>query len=86
MGFVIVSPHKTPDDLLVDRRGKRFYVAPLGPMKDVRPKGGMVRVGYVDVLGGPVRFRSVPLAPVFDPLADSMGPWCKDAPPFALAA
>lgn len=74
MGFVVVTPHFTPDNLLVDRKGRRYKVDPLGPMKTVKPSGGKVRIGYGDgtkVVG----FKFVPVAPVVDPLADSMGPW-----------
>ena len=79
MGSIVVSPH-IPSPAALARWGRPD---PLGPMKTRKPSGGKVRIGSADFVGGPVSFRFAPVAPVFDPAADSMGPWSHD---FAKAA
>jgi len=74
-GFVVVTPHVSAPNLTYRGKVIPFAPGPLGPMKTVRPTNvGKVRVGYVDRLGDRPRFRFVPIAPAFDPLADSMVP------------
>lgn len=78
MGSIVVSPHKSPDDY-----GPGM---PLGPMKVVKSRGGVVRIGHGDGSDGVtvLGWKFVSVAPAFDPLAVSMVPLPGWHPPAAL--